>query len=383
MNEEVLLSVIVPVYNVEPYLRRCLDSILGQTYHVDEIICVDDGSTDNSLQIIKEYAQKNSNIVFVHTTNGGIVNARKTGLKMAHGKYIAYVDSDDWIEENMYEDMLSAIIANDADLVTSGCVRDYGSHIFYQEENIMPGIYEGEILRDELKGRMIETKFFFRSNISMHIYNKIFTRKKLSHKLYAINNEINMGDDAACVYPYILDSEKIIVMGKSYYHYCIRDNSTMGHAGYDEYKRGYCLRRLLRLEFNKHKDISNIDNQYNNLVAYVSFLQCAEAVIRYIDNILVPYGEIYKFEKTVIIGKGKFGIQLEKILLNLKFNIVACLDKKSNVETQRIDQLNRIEYDKILIAVLDADMVSDICEDLKALKVDSKKIMQINPQLLF
>lgn len=83
IDEEIKLSVIVPVYNVEPYLRKCLDSILNQTYHVDETICVDDGSTDNSLLITEEYAVKFHNMKVVHKYNGGIVSARKAGLQIA------------------------------------------------------------------------------------------------------------------------------------------------------------------------------------------------------------------------------------------------------------------------------------------------------------
>ena len=100
------LSVIVPVYNVEKYLDRCIRSIAGQTYTNLEIILVDDGSTDHCGEICDEWSRKDTRIQVFYKKNGGLVSARKAGLKTASGQYIAYVDSDDWIEENMYERMM-------------------------------------------------------------------------------------------------------------------------------------------------------------------------------------------------------------------------------------------------------------------------------------
>lgn len=172
-KNSIILSVVVPVYNVKAYLNRCLNSILNQKYIPDEIICVDDGSTDGSSQILDEYAEKYNNIRVIHKANNGLVSARKAGLKIARGKYVTYVDSDDWIENNMYEEMLKEIELNHADLVTSGCIRNYDTHIMYEEENIPAGVYEGIALQKEIKERLIETNIFFKSNLSIHIYNEL------------------------------------------------------------------------------------------------------------------------------------------------------------------------------------------------------------------
>ena len=97
------ISVIVPVYNVEQYLPQCLDSIINQTYKNLEIICVDDGSPDNSGKILDEYAKKDKRIKVIHQENQGVSVARNTGLDNATGKYIGFVDPDDWIEADYYE----------------------------------------------------------------------------------------------------------------------------------------------------------------------------------------------------------------------------------------------------------------------------------------
>ena len=110
MNNQPLLSVIIPVYKVEKYLRRCLDSIVNQTYKNLEIILVDDGSPDNSGKICDEYAQNDKRIKVIHQKNKGQGAARNTGIIAANGELITFVDSDDWIENNTYEIMVSELL---------------------------------------------------------------------------------------------------------------------------------------------------------------------------------------------------------------------------------------------------------------------------------
>ena len=123
---ENLISVIIPVYNAEKFLNKCLDSVIGQTYKNLEIILVDDGSQDDSGKICDEYAQKDNRIKVIHKENGGDSSARNTGLKMATGKYITTIDSDDWIELNAYEDMLKVLLEKNVDIVRCGFYKNYG-----------------------------------------------------------------------------------------------------------------------------------------------------------------------------------------------------------------------------------------------------------------
>ena len=122
-----MISVIVPVYNVEKYIRNCLDSIINQTYKDLEIILVDDGSTDNSGAICDEYAQKDSRIKVIHKQNGGQSSARNVGLKNATGEFIGFVDSDDTIELNAYEKLVFAIDGVDLAICGHSVVNDNGT----------------------------------------------------------------------------------------------------------------------------------------------------------------------------------------------------------------------------------------------------------------
>ena len=114
------ISVIVPVYNVAAYLPRCIDSILSQTWKDMEILLVDDGSTDESGRICDQYAEKDSRVRVIHKENGGLSSARNVGLDIAEGEYVAFVDSDDWIEPDMYAEMLALMKKNNAKLCCAG-----------------------------------------------------------------------------------------------------------------------------------------------------------------------------------------------------------------------------------------------------------------------
>ena len=121
-----LVSIIVPIYKVEPYLRRCLNSIVNQTYTNLEIILVDDGSPDGCPQICDEYAAKDKRIVVIHKKNGGLSDARNTGLDICKGEYISFVDSDDWVDEGYIEKLLSFTQKENADIAIGENIRTKG-----------------------------------------------------------------------------------------------------------------------------------------------------------------------------------------------------------------------------------------------------------------
>ena len=147
MNE--LISIIVPVYNVEKYLEKCLNSLVNQTYKNLEIICVNDGSPDGSLKILEEFSKRDTRVKIVSQENQGLSGARNTGLKHVKGEYVAFLDSDDWIDENAFESALNYSISHNADIVCWTYVREFTTksirkNIF--EEDIV--VFEGENLHE-------------------------------------------------------------------------------------------------------------------------------------------------------------------------------------------------------------------------------------------
>lgn len=141
MNNQPLISVIIPVYNVEQYLPQCLDSIISQTYPNLEIICVNDGTQDSSREILGRYAEKDCRIIVIDQENQGLSGARNTGLQHAHGKYVMFVDSDDWIELETCEEAVRAAEKHHADLVMWSYAREYDNeskvkYMFWDDETV-------------------------------------------------------------------------------------------------------------------------------------------------------------------------------------------------------------------------------------------------------
>jgi glycosyltransferase involved in cell wall biosynthesis len=161
-----LISVIVPVYNVEKYVSKCLDSILQQSYHVLEIILVDDGSTDRSGEICAAYARQDARIRLIRKQNGGLGNARRAAMEVYSGEYVAFVDSDDWIEPNMLESLLTALRENQTQLAICG-VRT-------EDEN--GGALDESRQADTLypSGEALLTDFLSKPHIRTAVWNKLY-----------------------------------------------------------------------------------------------------------------------------------------------------------------------------------------------------------------
>ena len=140
------ISVIVPVYKVEKYLERCVNSILNQTCNDLELILVDDGSPDSCPELCDRFAQQDARIRVIHKENGGVSTARNAGLEAAQGAYIAFVDSDDWLEPDMYEKMMAVAEAQDCDVVMCDCVKDFEDHSEIYSHAIRDGFYSREQL---------------------------------------------------------------------------------------------------------------------------------------------------------------------------------------------------------------------------------------------
>ena len=139
-----VVSVIIPVYKVEKYLRRCLDSLVAQTFQDWQAVCIDDGSPDRSPAILDEYAQKDARIKVIHKQNAGVSAARNDGIKNADGQFIHFLDADDWVDADYYQAMVTVAQDSGADMVVSGFVSDnkYTKPIVYKDARMVHGIAE-------------------------------------------------------------------------------------------------------------------------------------------------------------------------------------------------------------------------------------------------
>lgn len=154
MERMPIVSIIVPVYNVAPYLQQCMDSIVNQTYRNIEIICIDDGSTDESGEILEQYARSDNRINVLHTDNLGVSSARNTGLSFASGQYLLFVDGDDWIDLATCQKAVSNIFAEAADVVMWPYIREFPDHSAPKAIFQNPKVFN-EIECHKLQRRMI------------------------------------------------------------------------------------------------------------------------------------------------------------------------------------------------------------------------------------
>ena len=265
----VKFSVIVPIYNVEKYLRKCIDSILKQTYRNFELILVDDGSPDECPNICDEYAKNDKRIKVIHKENEGLVAARNTGIKEAVGDYICYVDGDDWISEVLLETVLEkAIKKYDLDMVIYNAVRQFDDYQEKIPKSVPEGLYDKKRLKLEVYPYMMydSRKPFCTGLIFPVAWNKIFIREFLL-KHYCREERIRMGEDNAFVFECLYEAEKVYFCDDSLYFYNQLNSTSMVHS-YDENRFDNNKLLINYIESNLKGKDRILDNQINAFKAY-------------------------------------------------------------------------------------------------------------------
>ena len=281
---------------------------------------------------------------------------------------------------------MKAIEDNDwTDLVTSGCIKDYpGMHSAWENEHIEAGVYDGERLVEVILKNVIDTEQFFRTNLSIRPINKIYRRELLLKYQNKLDDRINMMEGSGFAYPCILNARKIIVMGKNYYHYCMRENSITGTVRIDEKERYKILFKYLYGELESLGGrIPNILMQLKFLEAYAWLVQYPEEIIKYENEILFPYGIVKQNQKIVVYGSGNFGKRFIKALQKIEqIEVVALVDKKVSKGVISVGELKQIEFDKILIAVGMSDINEQIRQELINNQIEKTKIYTIDAELI-
>lgn len=210
-----MISIIVPVYNVEQYLTKCLQSILIQTYQNFELILVNDGSTDNSLVICEEYKKKDSRIRIINKENGGLSSARNAGLKEMKGDYIVFIDSDDWIEKDYLQKLFDSLLDNNADIVQCNFIKEdiHGRTLQKFCDNKV--VTEGKNFIKNLYNR----KTYLQTVV---VWNKIYRKEIFTNTLF---DEGIHHEDEAIIHELLYKASKIVCIDNILYHYIVRQNS--------------------------------------------------------------------------------------------------------------------------------------------------------------
>ncbi|MEM6865188.1 MAG: glycosyltransferase family 2 protein [Bacteroidota bacterium] len=259
------ISVIVPIYKIEAYLPKCVESLLQQTFSKFELILVNDGSPDGCSQICDDFAEMDSRIKVVHKENGGLLSARKAGLKAASGKYISFVDGDDWVDRYYLDILVKLAEANSSDLVVTGHFREFDGKI----ETIKPkstGIYDEQDIKRTILPKAIFNGNFCEHGISTYVWNKLFKKELLSRILFDIPNEIIMGEDAAITYSYLCLAKNLVVSRIPLYYYRQRHDSIVKSIENQskEYYRLGLLTNFLKTKLGEILPDKNLNKQITN-----------------------------------------------------------------------------------------------------------------------
>lgn len=314
------ISLIMPVYNAEKYLEKCLNSIINQTYTNIQIIIVNDGSTDKSFDLCKNYAEKDNRIVLINKENRGVSSARNEGLALAVGEYIGFIDADDYIEPDMIERLTINAIDNNADVSMCGFLLERTDGTFRNK------VLARVIIR--YSGVEAINNILYRYEFHGFVWNKLFSREIIKGDIpKSFDEDIHVYEDLLFCYECIIGSDCIVYDNKQYYHYIIHDNQTSA---------GFSTRKLTSLKaFEKMIDYTKQNNDININRFKTSYVQLVISLLiqnldyningkNEIHNMLV--NELYRYkihELTDIKIKlasivAKFSPRLIKLIVETK-----------------------------------------------------------------
>ena len=385
--KDVEISVIVPIHNIEPYLPKCIDSLLIQSFTNFELILVDNGSPDNCPAICDKYAAKDNRIKVIHQVNKGLLGARKAGLQKAKGKYVAYVDGDDWVDIFYLDTLYKMAKANDSDLVVTGHFREFDGKI----ETIKP-LFTGNFNESDINSSILPNAIyngrFCEHNISTYVWNKLFKRELLTQYIFDIPNDVIMGEDAAITYTYLTLSKSITICDIPIYYYRQRPDSIVKSIENPEmeYNRLSLLLVFLRKKLSPHLSEKNLKAQLTYYLYSLILVRSGGLIANKVKNtIFNPFLNTSRNSRVVVYSSGSFGQHILSTNAKLKFfQIVRWIDIDfhsmtiDNNSVEPIGAINNNEFDYLIIATTNPTYYEQIRSNLVLVGITANKIVQIN-----
>ena len=274
-----IISVIVPVYNVEKYLAKCLDTILAQTFSNIEIICVNDGSTDNSRKILAEYAQKDSRVKIVDKKNGGLSSARNAGMKVATGEFYSFIDSDDWIDETMLEKLYNSMVSLNTDISICAVHQYDETNQKIDDSNPYYTLGYFDETFDNKAFSYVETKPFL-LDVCVMAWNKLYRKSFIDECQAEFPNGL-IFEDGPFFFSIFFKTKRVSIVRDFLYYYRInRSGSIIQKAG----KKFLNVIDVVELMYNKIKEIPDFED-----VKYTFFRKKVEDFIYRFENLNPKY----------------------------------------------------------------------------------------------
>lgn len=377
------VSIVVPIYNTKSYLTACLQSIIDQTYQSIEILLIDDGSTDGSDKICREFALKDDRITYIRQDNMGQMYARKTGVARATGEFLMFVDSDDWIDRGMVEFLVSQI--GNADMVTSGVHYESGSKVETDYlDRYSEGVYAGRDKELLLRTMLYDMDSDILQRLTPWIWNKLYRTEiaKLVHQNLSIDS--SFAEDGVFLYYYLINSEAVKICHTCFYHYRFREDS-MFHKG-NPHMLTDINKAYLALEpcFRKHWLRDNLLLQLQHWISVMTVM-ALNGGMGFASQIYIPEFQIdtdgLKGKRIVLYGAGKVGKDYFRQLTKMGYEVVLWVDSNNtqNEGVRKPEEIYRTEYDIILIAVSRPEYVEGIKQTLKKMKIEEEKLIWREP----
>ncbi len=372
-----LISIVVPIHQIDRYLGICVESLLNQTYKNIEIILVDDGSPDRCPEICDLYASKDARIKVIHKNNGGLVSARKAGLLSAMGEYVGYVDGDDWVGPGFVESLFTAIATADADIAAGGYSRDLFARTAHFTDKMPCGVYEGDRLED-LRCKMISLGEFFRIGVSTYVWNKLFKRELLLEAQLPVDDAISIGEDAAVTYPAIMLANRLVITDTCAYHYRQREDSMLKKVASfasDAKKLRYLYDYMFRFALDQDEKY-HLPEQVDDFVLGICMMRSGS---------LSSFGNEIQGKKVAIYSAGTFGQQLyNKLHQSSLCTLVNWVDddyweyRRCCLDVNPVESLSKGGFDYVLVATLDSVLKESIASRLMDCGVPKSKILTVN-----
>ncbi|MCM1112008.1 MAG: glycosyltransferase [Muribaculum sp.] len=388
-NRKPYISIVIPVYNVEPYLEKCLNSVLGQNYQDFECILVDDGSTDKSGKICDRFASADPRVTVVHKSNGGLVSARKAGLQKAAGEFIGCVDSDDWVEEDYFEKMVEMQQKTGADIVAGNHFRDVGSESYPIFNNIPIGLYS----REDILPKLIYAGKFFEFSVHPSLCTKLIRKRIVDTTQMSVNEDIVSDEDGAVLYPSVLEADTVVITDICGYHYVQRQGSISKSECPDDLRR-------LRLVFDHVEKAFASKGLLEDLKFQMMQWQKYVYLERHIqvfddqtsgDTILQPYGGIPLHSRIVVYGGSALGQTIVRYISgdHLAENVLWIDQAYENFQKQGLpmfppEDIRKLEnqYDYVLLASVTERIVASMKRCLLDLQVPEDKIVWLSEDFI-
>ncbi|SEA10743.1 Glycosyl transferase family 2 [Pseudobutyrivibrio sp. ACV-2] len=377
------VSIIIPIYNAGKYLGQCINSIIAQDYPNKEIILINDGSTDDSEKLCREFKKEYPEVIkYEYQNNAGQIAARKRGLELASGKWCLFVDADDWLvqQNDVIQSLVNKARMNNVDVVLYDCKK-----VYRDKESVITNVARGTYSGIELACDFINDKCFYESKMITSLWGGMYKIESIREIIMSCPNDIRMSEDVACVWNIMANVDKVLSTGQIVYCYRIHEESFCRTHSKDLMESEKKFYEYLKAQFLKKEIWKKVENQI--------ILQMVRDMMLADYNLLQAYykDDIFPFnvkieEKVAIYGCGDMGQEYLRVLSRHdRNNIVMVVDKEKTGEISgfKIDTPSELvrrqkEMDKILIMATRTKLRESIKNELISLGIDSNKIAKLD-----